>query len=184
MQRLRERFTVAPATAEASEKADYYATRLPDGPARLAEMLEESALYSEHLQRISARVMLGILLLFGAIFVVVALAITPFVGRDVSYIVLRVFLAALVFIMSSDVLGAYRAHRLAAEEIKDIRYRLTTADRAGYPLPDVLLAFTDYNAAVEDAPESVPFAYSWYAKELNGRWAIYLADRAEARAAR
>ena len=31
---------------------------------------------------------------------------------------------------------AYRAHRLAADEIREVRHRLTNADKAGYPLPE------------------------------------------------
>jgi hypothetical protein len=184
IQFLRDRFTVTDDKARECEAADYYATKLPHGAARLAEMLEESALYSEQLQRISANVMLGGLLLFAVAFLVISLAITPFVERDVVYIVLRVFLATLVFVMSADLLGAYRAHRLAAQEIKDIRHRLSTADAAEYPLPDVLLAFVDYNAAVESAPESVPFAYKWNTAKLNATWRAYQADREHARASR
>jgi hypothetical protein len=44
----------------------------------------------------------------------------------------------MVFILSADVLGAWRLHRTAAEDIKQIRNRLMVADRADYPLPDVL----------------------------------------------
>lgn len=184
VQSLRERFTVTAVKAQEYEKVHYYATTLPHGSARLAEMLEESSLYSEHLQRISANVMLGVLLLFGATFLIIALAITPFVERDTNYIVIRTFLAMLVFVMSSDVLGAYQSHKAAAKEIREIRNRLTSADKAGYPTPDVLLAFADYNASVGSAPESVPFAYDWYSKELDDRWKTYQADRAVARAAR
>jgi hypothetical protein len=147
-------------------------------------MLEESAVYTEELQRISARVMLGVLAFFVMVFLAITLAVTPFVERDTFYVAMRVFLAMLVFAMSADVLGAYRLHRQAAEEVKDIRNRLMIADRAGYPLPDVLLAFTDYNAAVENAPESVPFAYALCAEELNKRWRTYQADRKKARASR
>ncbi len=64
IQSLRGRFTVTSEQARKCEKSDYYATNEPPGPARLAEMLEESALYSEHLQRISANVMLGLVVLF------------------------------------------------------------------------------------------------------------------------
>jgi hypothetical protein len=181
---LRERFTVTTETARANEKADYYATTREPGPARLGEMLEESALYSEQLQRISAHAMLGVLVLFVAGFLVIALASTPFVDRDTAYILVRVFLAMLVFVMSSDVLGAYRRHVAAAKEIREIRQRLKIADRSGYPLPDVLLAMTDYNAAVERAPESVPFAYRLRAKHLDQRWRDYQADRAVSRAER
>jgi hypothetical protein len=55
-----------------------------------------------------------------------------------------------------------------------------TVERAGYPIVDVLLAMSDYNATVESAPESVPYAYEIYAKYLNQRWKEYQADRREA----
>jgi hypothetical protein len=180
---LRERFTVSGADAKAKEKWDYYATTLAPGPARLGEMLEESAFYSERLQRISATVMLGVLALFAVLFVIIAFGVTPFVGSDIAQALLRVFLALLVFGMSGDVFGAYRAHRDAANDIRDIRQRLKTADAAGYPIADVLLAFVDYNAAVESAPESVPRAYEIRAEYLNDRWAEYQRDRDARRAA-
>jgi hypothetical protein len=180
---LRERFTVSDAEAKAEEKADYYATRLRAGPPRLGEMLEESAFYSEQLQRISALVMLGVLVLFAVVFVVITFGIAPYVGRDTGQAIVRVFLALLVFGMSADAIGAYRAHRDAANDIRDVRQRLKTADAAGYPLADVLLAFADYNAAVESAPESVPWAYEMRADHLNERWAEYQHDREARRAA-
>ena len=163
--------------------ADYYATTLPPGPARLGEMLEESAFYSEHLQRISAVAMLVVLVFFAVLFFVIVFGITPYVGRDTGLAIVRVFLALLVFGMSADVVGAYRAHRDAAKDIRDIRQRLMTADAAGYPPADVLLAFADYNAAVESAPESVPYAYALRGEHLNQRWADYKRDRDDRRAA-
>jgi hypothetical protein len=39
IQALHERFTVSVADAKKCEMADYYATTLPPGPARLGEML-------------------------------------------------------------------------------------------------------------------------------------------------
>lgn len=181
VQSLRERFTVSTAEAEENEHAEYYATNLPPGPSRLAEMLEESAWYSEHLQRVSSYAMLALLVCFGICFLIIALATTPFVERDSAFIIIRVFLAALVFVMSSDVLGAYRQHRSAAKEIRDIRQRLSIADRIGYPLPDVLLAMTDYLSAIEGAPESVPWAYKYCAKDLDAGWKQFQADRAATR---
>jgi hypothetical protein len=181
---LRERFTVSSANAKANEKSDYYATTLVPGPARLGEMLEESAFYSEHLQRFSVAIMLGVLALFAILFVAITFGITPYVGHDTAQALLRVFLALLVFGMSGDVFGAYRAHRDAANDIRDIRHRLKAADAAGYPVADVLLAFADYNAAVESAPESVPRAYEIRAEHLNERWTEYKGDRDARRAAR
>lgn len=183
VQALRGCFTVNAAEAQKFEKEDYYATKLPPGPARLGEMLEESAFYSEHLQRMSANITRGVLAIFGVVFVVIAFGVTPYVGHDTGLTIVRVFLAMLVFAMSGDVIGAYRAHRGATNDIKDIRQRLITADAAGYPLADVLLAFTGYNAAVESAPESVPYAYKMRAQYLNERWADYQSDRDERRAA-
>jgi hypothetical protein len=184
IQSLRKRFTVKEAEARASEQTDYYATKLAPGPARLAEMLEESALYTEALQRISAKAMLLVLGIFILVFIGLTLAVTPFVERDTFYVAMRVFLAMLVFAMSADVLGAYRLHRQAAEEVADVRNRLMIADKNGYPLPDVLLIFTDYNTAVESAPESVPFAYRLYRDELEKQWKMYQDDRKRERAKR
>jgi hypothetical protein len=181
IQSLRERFTVNETEAVKAEKANYYATQLPPGSARLAEMLEESALYSEHLQCISANVMLFVLVLFLLCLLVIGFGITPYVERETLYTIVRVFMAFLVFVMSADLFGAYRAHNVATKEIREIRMRLRSADRAGYPLTDVLLAYSDYNAAVESAPESVPFVYQFYAKDLDRRWKTYQADRANAR---
>ncbi|QCK85897.1 hypothetical protein E8L99_09045 [Phreatobacter aquaticus] len=182
IQSLRERFTVTSERARECENPDYYATKETHGPARLAEMIEESALFSEFLQRKSAHVMLGIVLFFGALFLIIALVSIPTMERDTGMVIARVLLALMVFVLSADVLGAWRLHRAAAEEIKQIRNRLMVADRAGYPMPDVLLAFADYNSAVEGCPESVPLVYGSYQKELEQRWAKYQNDRAAARA--
>jgi hypothetical protein len=182
VQALKEKFTVKPSEGTAAEKADYYATRLLPGPARLGEMLEESAYYSEQLQRISAYAMLSVLVFFGIVFVIIAFGVIPYVARDTGHAIARVFLAVLVFAMSADVIGAYRAHRAAAKEIRDIRQRLMIADAAGYPLADVLLAYADYHSAIEAAPEGVPYAYSMRASHLNEGWADYQRDREERRA--
>jgi hypothetical protein len=182
IQSLRERFTVTSDWARSFEMQDYYATKEPPGSARLAEMIEESALYSEHLQRKSSHVMFGLLLLFAVMFLAIALVSIPIVERDVGMMVARVILASMVFVLSADLLGAWRRHRAAAQDIKQIRNRLMVADRANYPMPDVLMAFVDYNAAVEGCPESVPFLYKLFGAELNQRWEDYQKDRAAARA--
>ena len=62
--------------------------------------------------------MFGILVLFGIIAIAIALASTPFVTRDTAFVVVRIFLTVLVFVLSSDVLGAFQAHLSAANDIK------------------------------------------------------------------
>lgn len=180
---LKRRLTIAETTAKQFEKNDYYATNQPAGPKRLGEMLEESAFYSADLQRASATAMLVIVGIFTAIAAITALAALPFADNNNLLLIVRIGLAVLVFVMSSDVLGAYIAHKGAARAIEDVKARLVAADRSGYPLSDVLLAMVDYNAAVESAPESVPFAYRFSEKDLNQRWAEYQRDRETARAA-
>ncbi len=184
IQSLRGRFTVESDDAERCEDPHYYATNEPPGASRLAEMLEESAIYSEELHRISAIVMFSILIGFCVIALAIALGTTPYATRDAAFVMVRIFLAFLVFVLSSDVLGAWQAHLSAAKDIEKIRHRLMTADRAGYPMTDVLLAMTDYNAAIEGAPEIVPFAYSLKRKKLDQRWKDYQRDRAADRAGR
>lgn len=184
IQSLRGRFTVDSADAQKCEDPNYYATTQPPGPARLAEMLEESAIYSEALHRTSAYAMLGILLLFVGVATTAVILGTPYATRDTAFVTGRIILAALVFVLSSDVLGAFLSHLSAATDIKEIRHRLMTADRAGYPLPDVLLVMTDYNAAIEAAPEIVPNAYKILRSNLDQRWRDYQADRANDRASR
>ncbi|MFC0220185.1 hypothetical protein ACFFJ7_17495 [Pseudochelatococcus lubricantis] len=178
---LKEKLTVTEEKARKNENPNYYATRNPAGPGRLAEMIEESAFYSGKLQTISANVMLGVILLFAVIFACIAIFAAPVVARDTAMTGLRVFLAILVFVMSSDVLGAYRLHKSAAKAINEVRMRLVTAEGQDYPEADVLLAMVDYNAAVESAPESVPYAYKFSEKKLNKLWTEYKVDREAAR---
>ncbi|MCF4125973.1 hypothetical protein [Methylobacterium sp. SyP6R] len=179
---LKSRLTVSEATAKKYEKSDYYATKEPVGPRRLGEMLEESAFYSADLQRASANAMLVIIGIFALIAASAALSALPFADRDNLLLVVRIGLSVLVFVMSSDVLGAYIAHKGAARSIEEIRARLIAADRSGYPQADVLLAMVDYNSAVESAPESIPFAYRFSEKDLNQKWSEYQRDREAARA--
>ncbi len=184
IQSLRERFTVSSEQAKKYDDFNYYASKEVPGAARLAEMLEESALYSHELHRLSAMVMFGIIIIFTVVALAIAIVTTPYITRDTAFIIARIFLAALVFVLSSDVLGAWQAHLSAAKDIEKIRQRLMTADRAGYPMSDVLLAMTDYNAAIEGAPEIVPFVYQARRKHLDQRWNDYQNDRAYDRESR
>lgn len=174
---LRGYFTVNSDEASRCEKPDYYASHRARGSARLGEMLEESAFYSEALHRKSASVMQIVLVLYAVAFVLIALLAPTMLENHTTIIFVRVFLALAVFAFSSDVLGAYRAHRSAAQDAQKILHRLRVADRDDYPFADVLLAMCDYNAAVEGAPEIVPYVYDHDVKRLNKRWSDYQSDR-------
>ncbi len=176
---LRQRFTVTEAEATAKENPDYYASQKTAGSERLAEMVEESAFFTADLQDFSSKVMGVIFVLFIVLAVAVGLSVGPDLDRSGSMTLIRIILAIFVFIMSSDMLGAFQKHRSAAAQAKAIRSRLATLQHRSAPLADVLLVMTDYNAVVEAAPESVPFAFRLREKTLNARWAEYLADKAK-----
>lgn len=170
---LTERMKVTKQQATAAEQPTYYASKKPVGPERLAEMIEESAFYSAPLQRASAKAMAAAIIVLVVIAGGVVLSTVPFVEHDAALLIFRLILSGFVFAMSSDVLGAYFTHRDAAKAIDDVRHRLANAAGIGYPLSDVMLAMTDYNAAVASAPESVPWAYKLMEPDLNTKWDEY-----------
>lgn len=171
---FRTKMTITEEEARKSIDPDYYNTKIPVGPARLSEMLHESAFYTAALQRISAFVMLALFVVLAVAFAAVAFAALPYVQHATALIIMRIFLALLVFWMSADVLGAFLAHRSTAAEIERIKTRLQIARKDGYPPDDVMLIMGDYNAAVGSAPESVPWAYEACRDRLNGMWADYI----------
>jgi len=119
--------------------------------------------------------------LFGtllAVGVVAILAAVPFTNNSAMMIGVRVFLAVLVFGLSSDVLMSVRAHAQAGREINSIRDRLRVAASNGHEEADIIYLMSEYNAAVEAAPVVVPLAYKLKRNTLNERWSQYLADRA------
>lgn len=121
------------------------------------------------------RAFFGGLLALGVFGIYVAV---PFTDSSSMIIGLRIFLAILVFGLSSDVLMATRAHAAAARTIEGIRKRLQAAASNGYREADVLYLMSEYNAAVEAAPVVVPLAYRLKRDELNERWKAYVAERA------
>lgn len=182
-QRLRQLFTVDENEARFRIVPNYYASDLPPSPARLGEMLEESAFYSRDIHRISATIMGGVFVFFVAMAAMIAMVTIPYADRVTALTAARVFLASSVFLLSSDVLGAAREHRAAADGAEDVRARMSAAYAKGFPQNDVLLAMVDYNSAMEGAPEAVPGVYRGNEARLNQRWAEYKRDRAAARKA-
>lgn len=170
---FRTKMTITAEEAAKAANADYYNTKIAPGPARLAEMLHESAFYSAELQRISSFVMLALFAVLAVGFAAVAFAALPYVEHATALIIMRVILALLVFWMSADVLGAYVAHRSTAAAIEQVKTRLQIARKDTYPLDDIMLILGDYNAAVGSAPESVPWVYDLCAERLNRMWREY-----------
>lgn len=175
---LRQRFAVTEKAASSCIDPNYYASELQCGYGRLAELIEESAFYTAQLQAKSASVMRLVVVIFLAIFAVVAFAGLPYAASDTMMVVIRIALAFLVFVLSTDVFGAMVAHRHAAADAKDIYTSLSRARAAGFPQNDVLLALSDYNATIEAAPEVVPYIYKYFRSDLDERWREYQRDTA------
>src|ERR1051326_8402752 len=169
--------TVSREAAAAQEDVNYFAANGEPGFSRLTEMLEETAFFTEDLQWVSSWVMHGTfaisLLIAIGVFSVVLGVNDPLVRIQTA----RVVLAALMVFMSSDILGAARAHKSTADQLKALRARLAEIRARTFPEADVLLALSDYNAIVQSAPLIVPFAYQMRRHRLNQLWAKYKEDR-------
>ncbi|RVK09819.1 GrpB family protein [Sinorhizobium medicae] len=178
-QRLRifDKFTVSVANRRLVREEDYFASRTAPSYRRLAELVEESAYWTRDLQRASAStlrwLLLGVTILVAGMLVVCA----PSISTDANLSIARVLIAFLVFLLSSDVVGAMLGHRDAALAIDDILQRVETAAARGYPHADVLLIASDYNAAVEAAPFVLPWVYSIRNATLTRRWRAYLENK-------
>lgn len=161
--------------SDAAERTDpnYFATTAPRGPIRLAEMLEESAFWTEKLQEESGRWMAVALALIASVAAIGWLLLTPSEDVELRVSLARVVLALLPFFLSSDVFGALSGHRAAARSICELRLRLDAAQARGAKMGDVVLLMLDYNAAVEAAPMNLPYLYDLRKNKLGERWNAY-----------
>lgn len=172
---LMESFSASTAKLPALSIDSYFDTRAGPGFRRLAEMLDESAFYTGYLQRRSGELMSFFLL--ATVFLAVGAWVTAAqeMNADTMVVTARVFLAFLVFLLSSDVLGAAIGHFEAARAMTEIRLRLNAAAARNHPQSDMTLIVTDYNSAVESAPMILPMLYKAEAAALSRQWKAYLA---------
>lgn len=155
----------------------YFASRSEPGHQRVAELIEESAYWTRDLQKTSAEVVGAVLGLIPLGLCIVAWRGVVDLTGEAQINVSRVMIAALVFLLSFDVLGALLGHRQAARAIDEILQRIETASARGYPEADILLLMSDYNAAVESAPVVLPLVYRARCRSLSQRWRSYLAAK-------
>lgn len=154
---------------------DYFASRAGPGYPRLAELIQESAFWTRDVQRASATALL--------VFIVFVLVCTgalawqhmPWLTPGNQFTFGRILIAALVFLFSSDVIGAMLAHRETAHTLEAILNRTEAAAARGYPETEILLLLADYNGAVEGSPVTVPLVYRLLSRKLAQRWRAYRA---------
>ncbi len=167
---LKEAFIVPAEKASKYEDPKYFAAKAPAGPKRLTEMLAESAFWTSRLQSKSVTLMIGMFVVIVIGTLVVGLIAFPIAKHEQMVTAVRVFLAFLTFLLSTDVWGAIQGHLAAINAIEDVRARLRTISATDYPLSDLLLAMNDYNAAVESGPLNFPYAYKFFSTQLNKEW--------------
>lgn len=178
-QRLRifDKFEVKIKEHHLTREESYFATRISPSYRRLAEIIEESAYWTRYLQKASAVTLLWALISITLVIAVVILIKAPAISSDANLSMARVLIAFLVFLLSSDIIGAMFAHREAASAIDEIAHRLETAAAHDYPPADMLLIVSDYNAAVESAPSALPGMYKAHGRTLTRRWRVYLQNK-------
>ncbi len=152
----------------------YFASRAAPGSRRLAEMIEESAFWTADLQRTSAAALRWSLACGCGVLALYVWATLPGMAADTQISLARVLVAILVFLVSSDVVGAALSHEEAARAIGEIQGRVEATAARDHPDGDVLLLMADYNSAVETAPVALPFAMALRHRTLNRRWREYL----------
>ncbi|MBB2841244.1 UNVERIFIED_ORG: hypothetical protein GGE64_005026 [Rhizobium etli] len=156
--------------AKSQEDAAYFSSAKSPGPARLTEMLEESAYWTLHLQRSSAKIMffLFFFVLIGA-FASFYLLLPSSTQPDVLMHA-RVVCALLTFLVSNDMFGQARAYQDTSRSLDRLMSRIGAAKISSYPEPDVFLLLSDYNAVAESTPLTLPFVYQARKEELSRNW--------------
>jgi GrpB-like predicted nucleotidyltransferase (UPF0157 family) len=175
--RLSDGFTVPIMNRPLMLEDGYFASRATPGPRRLVELIEESAYWTADLQRYSSHA-LGVAM--GVALVVTSLIVwRTITDMDTAQQVLiaRVLVAALVFLVSSDVVVHWLAHRRAATDIDEILSRIEVTVARGHDQTDVTLLMSDYNAIVEAAPNILPLVFVVRRGHLKSRWRAYLTKK-------
>ena len=160
--------------AEARVDRDYFASKLPPGPQRFSEMLEESGVWTKVLSRYAAT---ETWILFGGVIIVTILLLfssVELVPVKAWALAARIFFSMLAVVVSADFLGAGFAYSSTNEEVTRVIERLRRNRAAGCPLEGLMIIFGDYNAAVEGMPLFSKGLYPRYQERLNRDYHLYL----------
>lgn len=172
--RISDGFRVAISPEMIRREEDHFATREAPSNKRLVEMIEESSYWTRDLHSKSYGVMAVLLFAFVAMVFGAGGAAVASLESDNLISLSRVMIAIMVFVISSDALGLLLAYRSSASTIDEIFKRVEAVAARGYGKPDVLLLMSDYNAALERAPITLPWVYKFSRAGLNRRWQAYI----------
>lgn len=172
--RISDGFRVAVDPREVRREEDHFATRTAPGNKRLAEMIEESSYWTRDLQAKSSKVMAALLSFFLIVVFIASGAAVASFESDNLISLSRVMIAIMVFMISSDTLGLWLSYKNSAKTIDELFKRVEVASARDYRESDILLLMSDYNAAIERAPTTLPWVYKVSQKGLNRRWQAYI----------
>lgn len=174
------------ADASASEEAarskardDYFASKSPPGPRRLAEMLEESAFWTTALAGKASKEAWVLFICTIASLAVLLTASVVVLSPGRWELAARAALALLAVMLSTDVLGAALSYTSVANETRRTIDRLEGYLKSGAPLERLLLILSDYNSAVESMPTFPAKLYSRHEKALNEQYGRYMKTKAD-----
>lgn len=149
---------------------DYYATQVPTGAKRLAEMTLESAFWTRHLyKRMQDWLLRGLIPV--AIILLLTASISSFVTRvQASEIVYAIYLAIPV-LLSADAIGmVLRIHR-AINNLSDIEQSLDQVLRESQPqLSEVMRLVSEYNCIVSAGIVIPRWFYRLYREQIQRFW--------------
>lgn len=153
---------------------DYFASKQPVGPARMVEMLEESAIWTANLAKYAAR---ESWLLFGGIFISMVIALfgaAAFAEPSQWQLGARIVLAILAALLSVDFMGAAVNYDLARQAALRVVDKLQPHKSGSASLEHVMLIFSDYNSAVESMPPFPSGLWARHQKRLNEEYNMFL----------
>lgn len=164
-------FSATPEQAIAREDPDYYASTEMPGLLRLRGMLEETAFWSKYLLEKSAHVYKVALFVTGSLLVIVLLGSETFLSKEGFNSIVKAVLAISTALVSVDVVGAALAYSMAAREVATVLTKTQMTDVSGQQaIQSLMILFSDYNSAVENAPLLAPGVYTQNRDKLNRLW--------------
>jgi hypothetical protein len=151
------------------EDPSYWSTTAPVGPKRLVEQLQESAYYSKHLYRETAKDATKISVALGAVAIALLLA-TVLVDSDAARLaVTRIVVVFLAFLITVDGVTLALAWGSAAQQAGNVDRRLERCDPDGSEA--VLAIWGDYSVATATAPPIPTPVYGKHKERLEQEWA-------------
>lgn len=160
---------------DAEPVSSYWRTRLPQGPYRLVEMIEESAFFTDALSETCAKLLRSFAFCGIAMCVVLLIAAVRIgISGPVSEIASHVIVATLVFFLAGDsILLAYQYFDLKGAARTTLQRALFLLSKEDLSEAEALGFVMEYNSAVSQAPPIISYIYEKRRKQLDALFIRY-----------